>query len=171
LESPAGSLCIFNCSPGYGALGHTTPGTLSGSAPLGRYSGMAITVTVIDETSPGRETARFALELLEDRLTVRELIRGRIRQAVAKHNLGLGSTVHRPVQPTQTEAILNGPKAAVATRRADWEAQCERAFAAFRSGSLIVLVDDRQLENLDDTVFLGPKSEVTFFKIVPLVGG
>jgi hypothetical protein len=35
----------------------------------------------------------------------------------------------------------------------------------------VLLVDDRQVESLDETVVLRAGGEVTFLKLVPLVGG
>jgi hypothetical protein len=56
-------------------------------------------------------------------------------------------------------------------RRLDWEAQYSAAEQAFLRRGFIVLVNDHQVTDLAATVTLSPGSEVTFLKLVPLVGG
>ncbi|MFG2330403.1 hypothetical protein ACGFMM_12320 [Streptomyces sp. NPDC048604] len=51
------------------------------------------------------------------------------------------------------------------------EREFARAVDAFGRNGFLVLVGDRQVEDLDETVELGPDTEVTFLKLVPLVGG
>ncbi|MET9622423.1 hypothetical protein ABZZ37_16900 [Streptomyces sp. NPDC006464] len=46
-----------------------------------------------------------------------------------------------------------------------------RAVAAFGRNGFLVLVGDRQVEELDETVELGRDTEVTFLRLVPLAGG
>ena len=54
------------------------------------------------------------------------------------------------------------------TRRA---ADRERALRAFAGNGLIVLVGDRQLTELDEEVEVTADTEVTFLRLIPLVGG
>ena len=56
-------------------------------------------------------------------------------------------------------------------RKIDWEAQLEKALDAFQRNGFLLLVDDRQLTDLDEEVVLKPGSQVTFLRLVPLVGG
>ena len=42
---------------------------------------------------------------------------------------------------------------------------------AFGRNGFVVLVDDRQVEELDEDIELALGTEVTFLKLVPLVGG
>ncbi|WP_117212694.1 hypothetical protein [Allorhizocola rhizosphaerae] len=53
--------------------------------------------------------------------------------------------------------------------------RAERQFAlavqAFSRNGFIVLVDDRQVEELDDVIDLRMGTEITFLELVPLVGG
>ena len=48
---------------------------------------MSITLTVRDETTSGDILHEFALEVLTERITVRELIRSRVYQEVQDFNL------------------------------------------------------------------------------------
>jgi len=45
------------------------------------------------------------------------------------------------------------------------------AVEAFERGRLVVLVDGRQRESLDEVVELSPASDVAFIRLVPLAGG
>lgn len=47
----------------------------------------------------------------------------------------------------------------------------ERAIAAFVAGKLLLIVNDRQLIDLDETVPLLKANEAVFLKLVPLRGG
>ncbi len=51
------------------------------------------------------------------------------------------------------------------------EAAQARALAAFESGKILLLVDDRQIEDPAALIGLSDASEVTFLRLVPLVGG
>lgn len=88
-------------------------------------------VTFVDETTTGERETGPRLEVAEERLTVRELIRRRMRR----------------------------------------EADRERALTAFAGNGLLVLVGDRQLLDLDEEVELTADTEVTFLRLIPLVGG
>ena len=66
------------------------------------------------------------------------------------------------------ERILNGVRQRPVV---DWEKQFAKAVAAFRGNGLLVLVDDRQITELDEPIDLQPETKVTFLKLVPLVGG
>ncbi|MGW4996934.1 hypothetical protein ACWEP8_04650 [Streptomyces hydrogenans] len=52
-----------------------------------------------------------------------------------------------------------------------YEAALARALDAFVRNGFLVLVGDRQIDELDETVTVGPATEVVFLKLVPLAGG
>ena len=56
-------------------------------------------------------------------------------------------------------------------RDIDPQAQYEKAIQAFEGNGFVVLVDDRQIDDLDETIELRPDTAVTFVRLVPLVGG
>ena len=47
----------------------------------------------------------------------------------------------------------------------------DQAVQAFQRNGFILLVDDRQLTDLEEEVVLKPGSQVTFLRLIPLVGG
>src|SRR5947209_20129996 len=109
---------------------------------------MATLVTVFDETTSGERTNSLTLEFLTARVTARELIRRRVYEEVQEYNLSTPETFRGLVQPTEAERVLNGYKPRE-RRKIDWEEQYERALQAFRQNGFFMLVDERQVEDLD----------------------
>lgn len=81
------------------------------------------------------------LELEENEITVRELIETRVRQQLRDRA---------------------GPEVGKAVAA---------ALAAFERGAYLVVLDDRRLERLDERIALTPISRLTFWRLIPLVGG
>jgi hypothetical protein len=131
---------------------------------------MATAVRVVDETTRGARTNELTLEFLDERVTVREVIRSRVYQEVTEYNAKQPGYFRGLVQPTGAEQTLNGYRLRAA-RRLSWEEQYARALKAFQSNGFLLLVDDRQVTELDEVVELRHNSTVTFLKLVPLVGG
>jgi len=128
------------------------------------------TVTVRDETIAGQNIAEHPLELLSERLTVRELIRSRVYYEVPDYNSRRPDSFNGLVRPTDAEQALNGYKLAPG-RTIDWQQQFSKASDAFTHNGFFILVDDRQPESLDEELVLTPQTRVSFVKLVPLVGG
>src|SRR4030095_1931800 len=131
---------------------------------------MPATLTIHDETTSGDKTNTFTLECLTERMTVRELIRARIYQEVQDYNQKAPEYFRGLVEPTNAEKVLNGYKLK-AKRKIDWQEQFKRALEAFERNGFFVLVGDRQAENLDEHFEVKVDMEVSFVKLVPLVGG
>ena len=128
------------------------------------------TVTVRDETPSGRPIDTWTLPDLPEAITARELVRLRVREEVARFNATSSEYFRGLVQPTDAEATLNGYR--LRTRRVlDWERQADSACEAFGRNGFVMLVGDHQIENLDEVIDLGTNPEVSFVKLVPLVGG
>jgi hypothetical protein len=131
---------------------------------------MPTTLTVRDETLGGEPLNEFVLELLTERITVRELIRSRVYQEVQDHNLRDREVFRGFVQPTDSERALNGWKLKDA-RSIDWKRQFELAVEAFEKNQVLILIDDRQAESLDEEITVAPETRVSFLRLTPLVGG
>ncbi|MFG2944997.1 hypothetical protein [Streptomyces adustus] len=127
-------------------------------------------VTFVDETTSGDRGAGWGIEIAEERLALRELIRRRVFQEVAEHNARMPGVFQGLVQPEDTERVLNG-YALRTPRRIDPEAQTALALKAFAGNGFLVLVGDRQVTDLDAEIDLVLGTEVTFLKLVALVGG
>ncbi len=131
---------------------------------------MATTLTIRDETSSGQSLHSWALEVLTERITVRELIRSRVYQEVQDYNTRQPEYFRGLIQPTDAEKTLNGYKLRQA-RRIDWKPQYEKAIDAFSRNGFLLLINNRQAEDLDEEITLAPDTTVSFLKLVPLVGG
>jgi hypothetical protein len=131
---------------------------------------MPATITIHDETSSGQKTHSFTLECLTERMTVRELLRARIYQEVQDYNTREPEYFRGLVEPTQAERTLNGYRLRE-RRKLDWQEQFQRAIEAFERNGFFVLVGDQQAERLDDEFEVKVDTEVSFVKLVPLIGG
>ncbi len=131
---------------------------------------MTTTLTIRDETTLERLEREFTLTFEGDRLTVKQLIRERVKNEVQQYNAKKTSHFHGLVQPTDAEKTLNGYKLRQ-PRLIDWEKQYENALKAFQSNGFLILVDDRQVDDLEEFIEIRPDTIVTFLKLVPLVGG
>ncbi len=127
-------------------------------------------VVISDETIPGKTVNELTLDFLDERITVRELIRSRVYQEVRDYNARKSEPFQGLVQPTEAERVVNG-KRLRPRRDIDWQAQYDRALKAFETNGLIILVDNTQVESLDEEIDLRHDSRVTFLRLVPLVGG
>jgi hypothetical protein len=131
---------------------------------------MSATLTIHDETTSGQRMNSSTLECLTERMTVRELIRARIYQEVQDYNLKEPEYFRGLVEPSEAERTLNGFKLR-AKRKIDWQEQFRRACEAFERNGFFVLVGDRQATSLDEEFEVKVDTEVSFVKLVPLIGG
>ena len=131
---------------------------------------MPTTLIVRDETTGGKTTNELSLEFLTERVTVHELIRSRVYQEVQDFNRERRGTFRGLVQPTGAEQVLNGFRFNK-PRQIDWKAQFDQAIEAFESGRILIIVDDKQADSLDEEIELRANTDVAFLRLMPLVGG
>ncbi len=133
---------------------------------------MPTALTVRDDTTFGFGGAseEFTLDVPTERITVRELIRTRVYQEVRDYNLSQPEYFRGLVQPADAERILNGFRVRQ-RRRIDPEKQFESAIESFYRNGFLVLVNDRQVDELEEEIEVRPETTVTFLRLVPLVGG
>lgn len=134
---------------------------------------MASTLTVRDETPAGGVSNEWSLEFLSETITVRDLIRQRVYQEVQDYNVRWHSAgpYRGLVQPEGYEEALNGARAGAKARPIDWKTQYERALEAFETNQVLILIDDRQADSLDQELTISPGAAVTFLRLSLLVGG
>ncbi len=131
---------------------------------------MPATLTIRDET-PGEKSFRaWSLDVLTESLTVRELIQSRVYQEVQDYNRRQPAEFQGLVQPTDAEQTLNGCRLKK-PRQLDWHQQFDRAVEAFESNQVLILINNRQAESLDQEFEVAPGTEVTFLRLTLLVGG
>jgi hypothetical protein len=127
-------------------------------------------VTIIDQVPSGEKFSIRRLEIPNENVTLRELIRRRIREEVEDFNRKQSDVFSGLIQPTETERVLNGYRLKT-PRQLSWENQYRKALEAFEKNGFFVIVDGHQVEELDELIALREDSEVHFLKLVPLIGG
>ena len=112
----------------------------------------------------------FKLSLKTDRLTVGELIRTRVQREVAEYNTRQSDKLYGLLQARETEQTHSNARPRK-FQPLNWQEQFDKAVRAFQRNGFIILVDKRQVESLDTWIEVKPETEVTFLKLVALVGG
>ncbi|MET8337628.1 hypothetical protein ABZV14_32210 [Streptosporangium canum] len=128
------------------------------------------TVTFRDETATGKPIEEFMLPDLPENISARELVRLRVREEVARYNAAPAPRFNGLVRPVDAEVELNGYRMGAA-RRIDWEKQADAAERAFQRNGFLLLVGERQIDDLSEVIDLTVDPVVSFVKLVPLVGG
>ena len=127
-------------------------------------------LTLEDRTATGRPTGSITLPDLPERITLRDLIRLRVREEVARYNLRPIDRFQGLVQPEGSTRTADGfhlPR----PRRIDWERQADVAIHQFERNGFFVMVDGKQVVDLDATIDLMKPSDVGFIRLMPLIGG
>jgi hypothetical protein len=134
--------------------------------------GARISVTIKDQSGAGMVAATMTLDGIDSRITVRDLIRTRVREEVARHNAQAASTdIFRGlVMPDGAEPTPDGfrmPR----RRRVNWEQQADKALQSFERNGFFILVGGRQVTDPDESLNLTPDTDIRFIRLVQLVGG
>ena len=142
---------------------------------------MAATLKILDQhfgMNAAQRTAGVHLRLASERVTAREIIRSRVEVEVDKINQTKLQAEHEAFGRsqmilTEAEQRLNAkpPKAWIWAKSLDVEAEVDRATTAFVKRQFLMLLDDRQIEDLDEPIGLRPDSELVFVHLIPLKGG
>ncbi len=131
---------------------------------------MTTSITIRDELPFGKVVNELELVVADEQISLRELLRNRVFEEVQLYNLSQPTHFKGLVQPTDTEVSLNGFRMRQ-PRKIQWEQQYQRAIEAFESNGFMVIVDDHQVDDLDEMIHIRPETQVSFLKLVPLVGG
>ena len=128
------------------------------------------TITVKDESLTGKIIHEFQMVVSKQHLSLRELITTRVEMEVNSYNKSLTSVYNGLVVPTKKESILN-PLSTRERPKIDAEREVYLALDAFLKNNYFVLVNDRQVDELDHVIEITPKSEVSFLRLTQLKGG
>ena len=127
-------------------------------------------LTIKDETFAGKILQEIGLEFASDSVSIKEIITERVLQEVETYNQKLPQYFNGLIEPTDAEKTINGyklkPKKVI-----DGEKQVYIALNAFQKNGFFVLVDNLQAENLEQIVQLKQNTNISFIKLIPLVGG
>jgi hypothetical protein len=132
--------------------------------------GVTVDLAIRDQASSGRESWDWVLEGIDPRITLRDLIRTRVREEVARFNADHARVFRGLVQPAGSALATDGYVVRPG-RTIDWEQQADAAEAAFLANGFFVIVGERQVTDLDAALDLDAGTLVRFVRLVPLVGG
>jgi hypothetical protein len=136
------------------------------SEKIAESSYMSVALKIVDQILGVDPPIRRELRLASERTTLRELIKRRIDEEVAELNAGC-EAVRPLVTPTEQERRLNKKRPS----KVDAGKQLAAAVEAFERTRIVVIVDGKQMTELDRPITVSPDTEVRFLKLVPLVGG
>ncbi|HJQ59136.1 MAG TPA: hypothetical protein VJ890_19680 [Vineibacter sp.] len=152
---------------------------------------MAFALKVFDNNVGRRQEFRRELALVSTRVTASELIRRRVEaeldELAAAEKCALDELRARMVSwlvtPSLHERALNGDRgdygpavrdhgeSAAKKGGVDREAVVSTALSGFTTNRFVMLLDGRQVTELDSVLTITPNSQLNFIKLVPLVGG
>jgi hypothetical protein len=130
---------------------------------------MSLTISIFDESNGGPRRDRGAIEWPTASITLREIIRTRVQNEVEIYNQQGHTRFQGLIQPEEAERLLNGVRPSICVMNAD--EQYAKAIATFERQGFVVLIGERQIHDLDEPLEIQPQAEVTFLRLVPLIGG
>ncbi len=130
----------------------------------------AITINIKDETATGKIFNKVSVQLASEMVTVQDIIEARVTAEVRAYNKKTGGLYAGLVQPTDAEKTLNGFKLKP-KQQVDEEKQVYAALQAFKQNGYFVLIDNIQATELNQMLVINNKTEISFIKLTPLVGG
>jgi len=131
-----------------------------------------ISVTIMDQSGAGRVAVTITLAGVDSRITLRDLIRTRVREEAARYNAKpAGGDVFRGLVMPDGAVPAPGGFRMPNPRRVDWEEQAGKALEAFGRNGFFVLVAGRQVTDPDETLELTPDTDIRFIRLVQLLGG
>lgn len=129
------------------------------------------TILIKDQTIAGKDINTITLEFKDEEITLRELISDRVTFEVEKYNEKEDKPYFGLVTPERVEAVLNKKHKPKPSRLIDVEKQIYVALDGFLKNQFFVLIDDRQIDDLEYKLQVNSITSVQFIKMTPLVGG
>jgi hypothetical protein len=126
---------------------------------------MGMVLRIVDQTPGQGSVIQPDLNLSVECVTARTIITRRVEAEVAAINSGAA------VRSSHIfEHLLNEPRG-VTPRTIDTAQAASVAIEAFSAKRFVLLLDGKQIIDLDIPLILTPTSEARFLRLVPLVGG
>jgi hypothetical protein len=129
-----------------------------------------ITLTIKDETTGGKTVNEIEVSFASELTTVKEIIETRVAAEVKTYNNKMPEYFYGLVQPSDAEKTLNGYRLKD-KKKVDAEKQCLIALDAFQKNGFFILIDNIQSESLEQMLVINDKTNISFIKLTPLVGG
>lgn len=127
-------------------------------------------ILIRDESLTGKIAHEFHLELESSTITVRELIRSRVIEEVKVFNSNR-SMPYMGLMQLRAEELLLNPNRSTWLKQKNADREAELALKAFDNNGFLLLINNKQYSDPDETITLQPDTTVSFVKLMPLVGG
>jgi hypothetical protein len=127
-------------------------------------------IVIKDSTAGGKVINEISVSFKSELTTVKEIIEARVIAEVDAYNTRQPQYFHGLVQPADAEKTLNGFKLKE-KRKVDPEKQCLVALDSFSHNGFFIFIDNIQAESLGQMVVINAKTDISFIKLTPLVGG
>jgi hypothetical protein len=121
-----------------------------------------VTLAIVDRAPAGGRPDTWDLEIFEERLALRELIRRRVFQEVAEHNARRSGSFRGLVRPTDTERTLNGIRGPASSAPSTPRLAALRAARAVVPGQVFLpFEEDRLMLILSKAFLLADDARIT----------
>ncbi|MHA2163514.1 MAG: hypothetical protein ACXABF_13920 [Candidatus Thorarchaeota archaeon] len=140
---------------------------------------------VIGGVEEGPKLETIVLELMETKITIADLIRRVVEEQIwnlmnerkmeikkARRALDRQYLSEVEVYSQAAGGQIKFPsRRSVKHRKMDPEREVLRATEAYKAGIYCILINGKRVESLEETLTLGDNSQVTFLRLMPLIGG
>lgn len=127
-------------------------------------------ILIRDESLTGKIAHSFHLQLDNSTITIRELIRSRVIEEVKIFNSNRSLPYMGLIQLRAEELLLN-PDRSTRLKQLHADEEAALALKAFDNNSFLLLINNKQYSDPDETITLQADTTVSFVKLMPLVGG
>ena len=128
-----------------------------------------IPIRFLDTVAGGGERVQ-TWDAPSTRLSLREIIRGRVEGEVEAFNANRPAVYQGLVAPAEAERVLNGYQVK-RLRELEPGEEVDRAFRAFEARGFVVFAGGRQIETLEEEIDLEAVRTLEFVRLLPLAGG
>jgi len=126
-----------------------------------------IKIVILDQTSSGETLNKLKMEFESATVKVRDIISGRVRQETKNLFESAKKSKYSFIGQTEIEKLNSKPTNITELQ----DKKVKYALEMFQRNGYLVLIDDEQVTSLDQEVKLTNSTEITFLKLVPLIGG
>ena len=122
-----------------------------------------------EENFAGKILDEILLEIETKSLTVKELIQKRVEHRVSLQNQK--TQLEYQQFENEVEKKLNKNTPVWEKKKIDAEKEVYRAWEAFNNNAFVLMVDNKQVTDLEEEIMVFDDTEVSFVRLTQLVGG
>ena len=128
---------------------------------------MSFPIVIREKSASDAITVVFSASFPFEKISVRDLITEKVKQEITQRQTQSKITL------TEKERKLNAKQGhiEVSGRQLDLDSEIQKALDGFRRNAFFVIIDGEQYTDLERELIWHKKLEVTFLRLIPLVGG